>query len=133
MNRTLTATESALFQVFSLAFSTGTSWAFGMISSEKAAQILVKSHAIKAVRRIVDLGHRISRLSSQIESWQNQYDVTQKEAIICFDMVIQANQNYIMDVSSILEDWRDIVPDEIKRLDDAIKLASENPVIVEVN
>jgi len=109
--RTLTSLESTLLQAFSLACGLIGSFYFGKQSAAEAAKEIIKPHARSAFRRLISLYESLSRVGAEIEgSKGNQSEsitIAKMEAIVVEQLAT---------ADDALEDWRDIVPEEVEEL-----------------
>lgn len=122
-NRTLTELEGTMFQFFILSLGLLASYIIGKHSAKQAAFDLIKPHARSAFRRLIFLYQSLSRLALAIEdgkennpSGEKDYVLEKLEAIV-IEQIATANDS--------LEDWRDIVPEEVEELINRIS-KSEN-------
>ena len=112
--RTLTAVESILWQVFVLAAGLAGSFIFGRQSAKEAAREMIKPHARSAFRRLVSLYESLSRASTAIqltESSESSENI--RVTIAKLDAIVTEQLNTADDA---LEDWRDIVPEDVEEL-----------------
>ena len=112
--RTLTTVESVLWQVFVLTAGLAGSFIFGRQSAKEAAKEMIKPHARSAFRRLVSLYESLSRASTAIqltESSESSEDI--QVTIARLDAIITEQLNTADDA---LEDWRDIVPEDVEEL-----------------
>lgn len=109
--RPLTSLENTLLQAFSLAFGIIGSFYFGKQSATDAAKQIIKPHARSAFRRLISLYESLSRVGAEIENSKNsQYEaitIAKLEAIVVEQLAT---------ADDALEDWRDIVPEEVEEL-----------------
>lgn len=109
--RTLTNLENTLLQAFSLAFGLVGSFYFGKQSAIDAAKEIIKPHARSAFRRLISLYESLSRVGVEIENSKvNQSElvtIAKMEAIVIEQLAT---------ADDALEDWRDIVPDDVEEL-----------------
>lgn len=109
--RSLTSLENTLLQAFSLALGLVGSFYFGKQSATDAAKQIIKPHARSAFRRLISLYESLSRVGTEIENSKN----SQSESITIAKMeAIVVEQ--LATADDALEDWRDIVPDEVEEL-----------------
>ena len=113
-SRTLTGLESVLLQSFSLLAGLGGSFIFGRHSARAAAREIIKPHARSAFRRLRSLYQSLYRVATTIESSQSvespEYPVViAKIEAIVIEQIAMADD--------ALEDWRDVVPEDVKELD----------------
>ncbi|MBK8637055.1 MAG: hypothetical protein IPN92_01810 [Chromatiaceae bacterium] len=109
--RDLTSLENPLLWVISLALSFVGSFYIGKQSAVEAARDIIKPHARSAFRRLISLYESLSRVGAEIESSRNKNSETitiaKLEAIVVEQLAT---------ADDALEDWRDIVPDEVAEL-----------------
>ena len=122
--RTLSSIEGILWQVFVLTAGLAGSFIFGQQSAKEAAKEIIKPHARSAFRRLVSLYESLSRaakvieLSQGSESHENhQVTLAQLDAIVT---------EQLMTADDALEDWNDIVPEDVKELKQ--KLQSDDTI-----
>jgi len=112
--RDLTALENTLLQAFSLAFGLTGSFLFGKQSAKEAAKEMIKPHARSAFRRLISLYESLSRVALEIENYkatikkQNSPLVIERLEAIVIEQLATADD--------ALEDWNDIVPEEVSEL-----------------
>lgn len=112
--RTLTVLESTLWQIFVFAAGLTGSFIFGRRSAREAAREIIKPHARSAFRRVLSLYRSLARASvtiklSQVPEPEEDPQVTlAKLDTIVIEQLAAADD--------ALEDWRDIVPDDVKEL-----------------
>ncbi|MDE0086756.1 MAG: hypothetical protein OXU23_13645 [Candidatus Poribacteria bacterium] len=112
--RALTAVESTIWQVFVLTAGLVGSFIFGQQSAKEAAREIIKPHARSAFRRLVSLYESLSRASTVIElteSSESSEDI--RVTIAKLDAIVTEQLNTADDA---LEDWRDIVPEDVEEL-----------------
>ena len=112
--RTVTDLEGVLLQVIALATGLVGSFIFGRQSAHEAAKEIIKPHARSAFRRLLSLYRSLSRVASILASSQDfesreNYKVmhAKLEGIVVEQLAV---------ADDALEDWRDIVPEEMKEL-----------------
>jgi hypothetical protein len=112
--RELSGLENVLLQTFSLIFGLVGSYYFGKQSTNDAAKEIIKPHARSAFRRLLSLYKSLHRVAVEIENSKNsnapQYEsvtLAKLEAIIIEQLAT---------ADDALEDWRDIVPEEVTEL-----------------
>lgn len=111
--RELTTLENVLLQIFTLASGTYGSYVLGKESAKEAAKELVKPHARSAFRRLISLYRSLSRLAETIQlskanGSENNNLVLDKLEYIVIEQIATADD--------ALEDWRDIVPEDVEEL-----------------
>ncbi|GAC17399.1 hypothetical protein [Paraglaciecola arctica] len=114
--RDLTSLENTLLQAFSLAFGLIGSFQFGKQSAKNAARDLIKPHARSAFRRLISLYESLSRVGYEINGASDGRDLNitmgKLEAIVIEQLAT---------ADDAIEDWNDIVPDEVAELKDKWK------------
>lgn len=113
--RTLTPLENVLLQFFSLGLGLIGSYILGRESARAAAREMVKPHARSAFRRLLSLYRSLSRLAYAIQtarlicnSDNNNFFILDKLEGIVIEQIATADD--------ALEDWRDIVPEDVEEL-----------------
>ena len=109
--RTLTNLELIFSQTFALITGLVGSFVFGRQSATKAGREVIKPHARSAFRRLLSLYMSISRVANIIAMSKNSEDphvtLAKVEAIVTEQLAT---------ADDALEDWRDIVPEEVDEL-----------------
>ena len=113
--RTLTGLESVILQFFSLMAGLVGSFFFGRQSAREAAREIIKPHARSAFRRLLSLYQSLSRVADVIESSQNSESPEGNQVTLAKLEAIVVEQ--LASADDAIEDWRDIVPEEVKELD----------------
>lgn len=112
--RTLTTIESILWQVFVLTAGLAGSFIFGRQSAREAAREMIKPHARSAFRRLISLYESLSRASAEIQLLDNSESLEDyRVAFAKLDAIVTEQLNTADDA---LEDWRDIVPEDVEEL-----------------
>ena len=117
--RNLTGLENVLLQVFSLGIGLIGSYVLGRESASQAARELIKPHARSSFRRLLSLYRSLSRLATAIQAARqgNNPDPTTSLILDKLEgMVIEQ----IATADDALEDWRDIVPEDVKEIRDQL-------------
>jgi hypothetical protein len=114
----LTTTENILFQILMLGCGLTGSYYFGRNAAKQSAQDVIKPHAKSAFRRVLSLYYSLSRLAHKIEEYKIKYkDDSDKETT---KHVLEVLENMVIEQISTaddaLEDWKDIVPEEVKMI-----------------
>ena len=112
--RTLTGLESVLLQSLSLFAGLGGSFIFGRQSASEAAREIIKPHARSAFRRLLSLYQSLSRVATTIESVQSVESPEYPVVIAKIEAIVGEQ---LTTADDALEDWRDIVPEDVKELD----------------
>ena len=113
--RTLTGLESVILQFFSLMAGLVGSFFFGRQSAREAARELIKPHARSAFRRLLSLYQSLSRVATTIESSQNFESPVENQVTLAKLEAIVVEQ--LASADDAIEDWKDIVPEDVKDLD----------------
>lgn len=113
--RDLTALENVLLQVFSLGLGLIGSYVLGRESARDAAREVVKPHARSAFRRLLSLYRSLSRLAYAIETIRSDCNA-HPETIHVLDKLEGIVVEQIATADDALEDWRDIVPEDVAEL-----------------
>jgi len=126
---------SAILQACALIFSVGTAYVFGRQSTAAAAQELIKPHAASAFRRMLNLYKGLGRIRNKITSISVELSALRKiddPSLIEFQhvtWVIQMLDAMVLEQvatgEDALDDWRDLAPDEVARIEQ--QLPSERP------
>lgn len=119
--REFTSLENAFFQVFILILSLSGSFLLGKQSAKEAAREIIKPHARSALRRLMSLYASLSRAAQVLKEPHNptidQLPVLIKLEIIVIELLSTADDS--------VEDWNDIVPEEVNKLRDKAKTKIE--------
>jgi hypothetical protein len=114
-NRTLTPLENVLLQVFSLGLGLIGSYILGRESARAAAREMVKPHARSAFRRLLSLYRSLSRLAYAIQTARSSGNSDTNNFYI-LDKLEGIVVEQIATADDALEDWRDIVPEDVEEL-----------------
>ena len=112
--RELTGLENTLLQSFALLFGLGGSFLFGQKSMRDAAREIIKPHARSAFRRLISLYESLSRVALEIENSKNNKESNSEKIALAKLEAIVIEQ--LATADDALEDWIDIVPDEVTEL-----------------
>ena len=115
MFRNLTGLENVLLQIFSLGIGLIGSYVLGRESAKEAAKDLVKPHARSAFRRLLSLYRSLSRLALAIQSARTANNSDQISSAV-LDKLEGIVIEQIATADDALEDWRDIVPEDVEEL-----------------
>ena len=117
--RALTPLESGSLQALTLLLGLTASFIFGKQSATTAAREIIKPHARSAFRRLISLYDSLSRLSAIIRKAQSSGQQSLEDKAV-FDVLEAIVTGQISTADDALEDWRDIVPDEVQELRDKL-------------
>jgi len=118
--RELTNLENALFQAIALFFGIFGSYILGKESTKSAAKELIKPYARSAFRRLISLYYGLSRLAQLIENTRRS-ESTEEMLISTLDKIEVMTVDQLSTADDALNDWRDIVPEDVEELYDKIK------------
>ena len=114
--RALTDLESLFIQaLFALSGFTGT-FIIGRQSAREAATELVKPHARSAFRRLLSQYQSLHRMTSIIDPFQTS-EMSDREKLARLEEIAMAQ---ISTAGHALEDWADIVPEDVAELRKAL-------------
>ncbi len=130
-DRPLTNLEAVLLQSFGLGAGLIGSFIFGRQSTQKAAVELVKPHARSAFRRLWSLYQSLSRLAEVVQSAQrarfdnenSEKQISNNECIAVIEAIISEQLSTADDA---LEDWRDLIPEDIEVLEQRMNTRQNN-------
>lgn len=112
--RHLSDTENVLFQIFSLSAGIVSSYLFGRMSAKDTALEIIKPHSRSAFRRLVSLYKSMGRLIRVLRERKAQDTSKNPEATL--DLVEAIVVEQISYADDAMEDWRDVVPEEVDEL-----------------
>lgn len=113
--RNLTGLENVLLQIFSLGIGLIGSYVLGKESASQAARELIKPHARSAFRRLLSLYRSLSRLAYAIQT-ARQVNNPDPTTSLVLDKLEGIVIEQIATADDALEDWRDIVPEDVEEL-----------------
>lgn len=117
---------AAILQAVTLVFSVYGSYMLGQVSARQAAQELVRPHARSAFRRMLNLYRALGRLQetvgqqlTRLSSLEGMDDKTVgfehvRASLILIEAVVVEQ---IATGEDAIEDWRDLVPDEVAKIE----------------
>lgn len=111
----LSQLEIVSFQVFILLLGLLGSFIFGQQSAINAAREIIKPHARSAFRRLLSLYNSLSRLASTIDHARSSNSNSMEEKAV-LDKLEAIVTEQIATADDALEDWGDIVPDDVDEL-----------------
>lgn len=127
----LTEVELLLFQIVIFGLGMAGSYLFGRSSAEQAARDVVRPHAISAFRRVVSLYEALRRFVVTIENQRSRLvggPFASSDERIPSVQVDSAMELFIVQITEqigtandAVDDWRDIVPDEVERVEKALQ------------
>lgn len=114
----LTALENRLLWIFGLVSSMIASFLITRQSTQKVALDMIKPHAKSAFRRLLWLYGSLSRLSILIHETRKNDSMNDNELVQIIEALITEQ---IATAGDSLEDWRDIIPEQIEEVEESIK------------
>ncbi len=112
--RDLNGLESTIWQIFTFAAGLSGSFIFGRQSAREAAREIIRPHARSAFRRVLFLYRSLSRASATIKLSQAPESEEDPQVTLAKLDTIVTEQLAAAD--DALEDWRDIVPEDVEGL-----------------
>lgn len=119
--RQLTDLENALFQAIALFFGIFGSFILGKESTKSAAKEIIKPYARSAFRRLISLYYGLSRLAQLIE-YAKRNNSSKESLASTIDKIEVMTIDQLATADDALNDWRDIVPEDVEELYNRIKL-----------
>lgn len=122
----MTQRETVLFQIIEVALTLYGAFFVGQKSARAAASEVVRPHVRSAFRRLLSLYQALGRLQSSIDDRRSFLDGNSKKGMV--DLVHVGQQLDILAVQVVadlataddaMEDWRDLVPDEVAKIEEA--------------
>ncbi|MEX0778681.1 MAG: hypothetical protein WD037_03040 [Balneolales bacterium] len=110
--RTTTALEGTMLQIIVLLAGLSGSFIVGRQSASEAAKEIIKPHARSAFRRLVSLFKSLSRVATIIDNSRNSDE--KQNAVL--DMLEGIVVEQIATADDALEDWRDVVPEDVEEI-----------------
>ena len=117
--RALTSLEATLLQVVILGTGVWSTYLF----SQKAARMAAKPHARSAFRRVTSLYAGLFYLKKVIDLHRVRETEAPTQVVAVIEAVVDQQVNTVADA---LEDWRDIVPEEVADLERQLGEGREN-------
>lgn len=114
-DRNLSTLENTLLQIFSVALGLVGSYVLGQASAREAARDMMKPHARSAFRRLVSLTQSLSRLATNLDQLRPTMQHN-AEASVLIDRVGYIVIEQIAIATDALEDWRDVIPEDLQAL-----------------
>jgi len=127
-DRKLTDLEGVLLQGICLGLGLVGSYFFGKQSAKAAALEMIKPHARSAFRRLISLYKSLSRVSTIIAQNEELKPNDQKIALAQISAIVSQQVDTADDA---LEDWRDIVPEEVDELKENLVKHTQEALINE--
>ena len=114
-NRDLTNLENILFQIFISGVGLTGSYILGKRATEGVARESIRPHARSAFRRLVSLYQSLSEIAYLVAS--SESDEENAKMLALREIIVRE----IRTADDALEDWADIVPEEVKRYREEIR------------
>src|ERR1700710_491180 len=118
--RAVSNLEGSLFQIISLFAGFAGSYIFGLASAREAAKDLIQPHARSSFRRVWSLYMSLSRLAGAIDKAKD-YEESELGRFSPLDMLQAMVFEQIATAGDALEDWRDIVPEDVQEIEARIR------------
>jgi len=112
VSRSLTDLEGVLLQFICLSLGIAGSFIIGKYSAQKAALELIRPHARSAFRRLISLYKSLSSVN-ELARANDSKPTDQKMALAQISAIVSQQ---IGTADDALEDWIDIVPEEVEEL-----------------
>ena len=112
--RPLTSLEGTLLQIVILGTGVSASYLFSQRATRASAEQLVKPHARSAFRRVKSLYSGLFLIKGLIGQHKETNAKTASQVVEIVEAVVDLQVNTVADA---LEDWRDIVPEEVANLE----------------
>lgn len=116
--RPLTQLEMVFFQAIALSLSLLGAFMFGRQSAMQAAREIINPHARSAFRRLLSLFNSLSRLATTIENARSSEPMKNNPTL---DKLQALVTEQIFTADDALEDWADIVPDDVVEIRKKLK------------
>ena len=121
--RNLSSLETTLLQVLILATGLYGSFVFGRQAARTAARELVKPAARSAFRRVLWLYASLGRLRDRLEDLRAN-DEREISALDVLEALVTEQEASVYDA---MEDWRDIVPEDVEEVERRLAARSSTP------
>jgi hypothetical protein len=121
----LTELENTLFQVISLGIGILGSFLLGGATAKENAINIVRPHAKSAFRRVLSLYSSLFRLRGTMERIMRDLDGN-PEAMTALERLKDLVTEQIETSADTLEDWEDLVPDELAKLKEKLAALQSN-------
>lgn len=127
-HRDLTGLENTLLQVFSLGLGLIGSYVLGKESARESAAEMIKPHAKSAFRRLLSLYKSLSRLAVAVQTARSAAGQN-AQALAILEKLEAIVVEQIATADDALEDWNDVVPEEVATLKAQLQAKSLPPQI----
>lgn len=117
--RPLSPLENTLFQLWILASGLAGSYIFGRQAARAAAEEMVKPAARSAFRRVLGLYGSLSRLAERLQEVEQDSSGSRQ-----LDVVAALVQEQLASVTDAMEDWRDLVPEDVAEVEERLRTRS---------
>ncbi len=118
LKETLTQLEIVFFQAITLFLGLLGSFVFGRQSAMQSARETIRPHARSAFRRLLSLFNSLSRLATAIENARSSKPMKDQPVLDKLEAIVTEQ---IATADDALEDWRDIVPEEVDEIREKFK------------
>lgn len=118
--RELSPVETTLFHILTWGIGLCASYFFAISATQSSARAKYALHARASFRRVIGLYSRLFKLSERIEEMKVQGSERPDSRL---DLLQALVSEQIATVQASVEDWRDIVPDEVEQVEKQIRRA----------
>ena len=129
--RNLTSVENVLFQFIFLVIGCSVSYLVGQKSVKKAAEEIVKPHARSAARYLISLNKSISRARTLASIGLPQRFEAEEDYHVIRGAIIATLGEQLVATDDALENWRDILDEELEDLIQKLQEESTTPELLE--
>jgi hypothetical protein len=119
--RDLTGLENTLMQLITFGLGLYGSYIQGKESMRESAKEIIKPHAKSAFRRLASLYESLSKLAYAVRD-SKQIMRENQLALLVLERMDGIIDGQISTADDALEDWRDIIPEELEVLDKRLRL-----------
>ena len=123
--------ESSLLQVFSLIIGCGFTYWVGKLSVKKARDEILKPHARSAARYLISLNKSISRARTLASIGLPQRFEAEEDYHVIRGAIIATLGEQLVATDDALENWRDILEEELEDLIQKLREESTTPELLE--
>jgi hypothetical protein len=117
------ALAAALLQAITFVFSIIGAYFFATASAQVAAEDMIRPHARSAFRRVRNIYAGLGRILREVD---NQIDIQDDDkARLSLQIVRSMVIEQASTADDALEDWRDLVPDEVRMIEDEARARAQ--------
>lgn len=126
VTRELTEVEGIYFQALISITSFASSFIFGRMSARAAAREIIRPHARSAFRRLVSLYKSVSRVASVAAAARESS--SDHDHLVALSKIEESVFAQLLTADDAIEDWRDIVPEDVDELRESIDFKDDQGV-----